>query len=51
MDNVVTKLIFTAVTLQEIAIFSHWGDQFSSKFDIVSPKTPLYKGMVVRILK
>ena len=27
------------------------GGQFPSKFDIVIPKTPLYKGMVVWILK
>ena len=35
----------------EIAIFWLWEDQIPSKFNIVIPKTPLYEGKVVWILK
>ena len=34
-------------TEEKIVIFQLWPDQFSSKFDTVIPKTPLYEGVVV----
>ena len=36
---------------EKIAVFLALGAWFPSKFHIVIPKTPLYKGMVAWILK
>ena len=51
VGNMVINFSLTAGGLQQNGVFLAPGGSVLSKFDMVIPKTPVYEGMVVWILK